>query len=132
MKKLPLTYYNGVPGSLKPGDYIDPGFIQVFPFARLSSASVAGLQTSTLYIHTVTEENFTILGVECSGDNRATYKIFLDGVLAGICRTSLLNFDGQILLPSLKIEVGTLVEIKVTNDLNTPSNFDVSLIGFTF
>lgn len=100
-------------------------------FSRFfQAASVAGLATQTIATQVVSETGYRLQNIEVSGSNKATYKIYLNGVLIGLKRTYYLGFNEMFIFPNTPLALADVLRVDVVNNSNSIADFEARLIGY--
>lgn len=132
-QKIPLVFYNGLVSEVDANDSIKLPSIEIFTFNKFNQVlSVAGGATANVYSHVVSETNYTLSQISVSGQNKATFTVYINGVKQGLVRTWYTNFNAILDFPALPLEIADVLLVTASNDSNSISNFEARITGYTY
>jgi len=95
-----------------------------------NTSSLAGGATTNIINYTVPAGKKLVLSIaQVSGKNRAKYRVIKNGLVVGIKRTYYTEFNADFLISSAEITAGQTVQVEVTNNGLTSTDFDAVIQG---
>lgn len=92
--------------------------------------SLGGLSTANVVLYTVPiGKTLTLTRVDFSGENKATFKIDINGAIQSKKRTYYTSFNGSFEFSGLLLSAGDIIKLIVENNSNSVSDFNGNLQG---
>jgi hypothetical protein len=92
--------------------------------------SVAGLATGDLLLYTVpVGKTLKLQRIDFSGENKAVYKIDINGSIEAKKRTWYTSYNDYIIFNNLTLNAGDIVKLIVENKTNMTADFNGNLQG---
>lgn len=92
--------------------------------------SLGGLSTSNIVLYTVpVGKKIKLTRIDFSGENKAVYKIDINGSIEAKKRTWYTNYDGSIVFSELILVAGDIIKLIVENKTNSIADFNGNLQG---
>lgn len=92
--------------------------------------SLAGLASANVVLYTVPVGNiFTLSRIDFSGENKATYKVDINGSIQAKKRTWYIDYNGEIIFNNINLVAGDIIKLIVENNSNSIANFNANIQG---
>ena len=95
--------------------------------------SLAGLSSADVLTYTVpVGKELGAFEFFFSGENKAVFRVILDGSPIAKSRTWFTRFDGRIAFKQLKVLAGSTIRLEVFNSTNSIADFNATLEGVLY